>query len=442
MIEIVLATPKDRAWNSIRAYWSRLPGIRTVLIVAAFLRLASIPLVHNFHHPDTWEFGPIAKNIDAGLGYTVLLKNGLRVPSAWEPPAYAYFLAFFYRLGGESPMTYLIIEILQAALGILLVYVVYRLALLLLGQRCAIVAAGLIAIYPAQVYMCNEIHSISIYILLEVAAVFFLIRYLKVTQSWKDIIAAGLCMGLTMLFRGEAPAILLLYAVILVLLGGRRAARYAAVFVLIASACLAPWTIRNYREFGRIVPVATIGGWDLWIGNNPQATGSDRYNFAPPPPEVQKAFDQVPLDREYEVAKDDAIKKITLNYMRTHPRQEAVLVMKKLFMFFVFDPGHQKGRRPAYWVPSLLLTFLAVYGAILRGKDLIREDLFLVASVLLAVAVGVAVIVLPRYKIAIDPFLVIFAANAIVHLASWTRQGATEGSGQIRDTASEPVRVN
>ena len=121
MIEIVLATPKDRAWNSIRAYWSRLPGIRTVLIVAAFLRLASIPLVHNFHHPDTWEFGPIAKNIDAGLGYTVLLKNGLRVPSAWEPPAYAYFLAFFYRLGGESPMTYLIIEILQAALGILLV---------------------------------------------------------------------------------------------------------------------------------------------------------------------------------------------------------------------------------------------------------------------------------------------------------------------------------
>jgi 4-amino-4-deoxy-L-arabinose transferase-like glycosyltransferase len=36
---------------------------------------------------------------------------------------------------------------------------------------------------------------------------------------------------------------------------------------------LAPWTIRNYQDFDEPVPVVTSTYLDLWVGNNPNATG-------------------------------------------------------------------------------------------------------------------------------------------------------------------------
>ena len=36
---------------------------------------------------------------------------------------------------------------------------------------------------------------------------------------------------------------------------------------------LVPWTFRNYRIFGEVVPVVTSAPYHLWMGNNPKATG-------------------------------------------------------------------------------------------------------------------------------------------------------------------------
>src|SRR5436305_7313095 len=116
--------------------------------------------------------------------------------------------------------------------------------------------------------------------MLEVGVVLLLIRNSEDSRSWKNVLAAGMCMGLLMLFRGETPALMLLYTVILFLRVGLKGATQAMVFALVASACLAPWTIRNYSVFGRFVPVCSSGGLSLWVGNNPLATGDDRYPAA------------------------------------------------------------------------------------------------------------------------------------------------------------------
>ena len=426
--------------------WLRL---RTVLIVAALLRLCSILVVRSFLHPQTWEFGLLAENLVKGLGYSDLMWNGSYQPSIYMPPAYPYFLAFFYRIGGERPVTFLLVEFIQAGLGVLLVYLVYRLALILMGKPEAIVAACLSAIYPTQVYMANEFHPINIYIVLEAATVFFLVRYLEISASWNDIIRAGLCAGILMSFRGETPALILLYAAILLFRGGLKAAKPALVFVVIAFICLAPWTIRNYRVFGRIVPVCASGGINLWIGNNPAATGDDRYavadiirgdfargdvspnEFEQLPLDVKQAFRQIPINRNSQIAKDEVLKNLALDFMRIHRKQEAILSLKKLFAFFVFDPRHEKGSQPMYWLPSILLSLLGIWGAVLRGKKLMLEDLLLVASILFAVAIGMVVFVLPRYKIVVDPFIMIFAASGLCSLFRSRRTSAEPAQSKI-----------
>ena len=422
------------------------PILRVVLIVAALLRLASVVVIRSFLHPETWEFGPLAENIVKGLGYSDLMQNGTYQPSIYMPPGYPYFLAFFYRIGGIRPATFLTIELIQAGLGVLLVYLVYRVALMLIGRPEAILAACLTAVYPAQVYLCNEFHPINLYIVLEAATVFFLVRYLEVSTSWKDLALAGVSGGMLMSFRGETPALTLLYAAVLLLRGGLKVAKSATVFLLIAFACLAPWTIRNYLVFDRIVLVCASGGLNLWIGNNPAATGDDRYreadvvrgnflrgeqrpdNLEQLPSELRESFRPIPVDTNAQIAKDQLLKRSALNFIRTHPREEAMLSLKKLFAFFVFDPRHEKGRHAVYWLPSILMSLFAIWGAVVRGKKLLMQDLLLVLSILFAVAVGIAVFVLPRYKIVIDPFIIIFASTGLCGLFATWKIGKTAKS--------------
>jgi hypothetical protein len=239
------------------------PRIGLILWVAALLRVGSVLLLRTFLHPVTWEFGDIAATIHAGLGYTIPLPHGGRAPSAYMPPGYPYLLVLLLKLGGGRPLAWLILELIQAGLGVLLVYVIYRTALLLMDRRVATLAAILVAVYPTQVYTCNEFHSINFYIVLGAAAVFFLTRYSEQTGSWKDIVLAVFSMGLLMLFRAEAPALLCRYTVILVWRRGRKAATPAAAFLVIARLCLAPWTLRNYVVFRRLVPVTVSAGVNL-----------------------------------------------------------------------------------------------------------------------------------------------------------------------------------
>ena len=50
-------------------------------------------------------------------------------------------------------------------------------------------------------------------------------------------------------------------------------------------------------------------------------------------------------------------------------------------------------------------------------------------SIVLALAMVVVVVYLPRYRIIIDPFLIVYAANAIVH----GRLGMWLGFGESRE---------
>lgn len=409
----------------------KLPDLRIVLIVAALLRLMSVVVVRSFLHPQTWEFGLLAENLVKGLGYSDLMLNGSYQPSIYMPPGYPLFLAFFYGIGGQQPVTFLVITLIQAGLGVLLVYLVYRLALIVMGKRESILAACVTALYPTQVYMCNEFHAINIYIVLQAATVFFLARYVEISAAWDDLVMAAFCAGTLMFFRGEAPALVLLYAAVLLLRGGLKFAKPTLAFLLIAFACLAPWTFRNYRVFGRVVLVCASGGVNLWIGNNSLATGDDRYEaadivrgdfargavspdeFEQLPFEIRQAFNRIPIGRNSQIEKDEVLKQLAFNFMLSHPKEEAILALKKAFAFFVLDPKHEKGRESAYWIPSVLLSALAILGVVLRGRKILLQDLLLLASILFAVAVGIAVFVLPRYKIVVDPFIMIFAAAGL-----------------------------
>jgi hypothetical protein len=225
-------------------------------------------------------------------------------------------------------------------------------------------------------------------------------------------------MGALLLCRAEAIALLLGYALILVWRCGRRSTLQAVATCLIAGTCLAPWTIRNYRALGHPVLITTSGGFNLWVGHNLCATGNSDYSLDCLRPDQRALLDREPRGRDFEIADDHLFTAFAVDFIRSHPRGELRLAARKLFFFLLFDPTHKKAAKAAYWAPSLLLTFLACHGIWLRRCNLLKQDLPLTFSILFGILLGIALFSLPRYRITIDPFLSIYAADAIVSIAS------------------------
>ena len=77
---------------------------------------------------------------------------------------------------------------------------------------------------------------------------------------------------------------------------------------------LAPWAVRNFREFGEVVPVVDSAMLHLWIGNNPQATGGpldERSLRASLPPERLQALLAEPNQaRRYASLGQDVIREV------------------------------------------------------------------------------------------------------------------------------------
>ncbi len=388
--------------------------INVILSLAATLRVCSIFIIRSYFHPVTWEFGFIARFIVQGHGFSY---GGPHMPSAFMPPGYPLLLAAMIYAFGDTPLAFLLLALLQAAFGVLLVYLVYLLTFEIYGfESIACASAALAALYPPLVYMCNEFHSISFYIVLSAGTVLFLVRAIKHSGEWRNVIYAALMMGLLLLFRAEALALALVFALLLLRVNERFSLARPAVFLAISLACLSPWVLRNYHVFHHFVPTTTTAGLNLWIGNNPHASGSDRGDSKYVPPALQAQLAAVPVNAELELTQSRILTHAALLYIATHPKREIGLACRKLFDLWVFDPLHEKGRRPAYWVPSVLLSLLAAVGLFLGPKVPPGQ----LAPVLLSIAcsVGVAIVffALPRYKIVMDPFLCMFAAAALTGL--------------------------
>ena len=58
-------------------------------------------------------------------------------------------------------------------------------------------------------------------------------------------------------------------------------AKLAMAALLVFTIGLVPWTIRNYRVFGKFIVLRSNFGLELWLGNNPERYGHDVSMGAP-----------------------------------------------------------------------------------------------------------------------------------------------------------------
>lgn len=363
-----------------------------------------------------------------------IVEHGRLHPDAFRPPAYPIFLAALALVFDDRML--FAARIVQAILGAASVAIAGLLARQMAGSGAGLVAAGILAIYPAWLIYPVYIVAESLFTFLTLLGL-----WLWTCRGYWTAIASGVVLAIAMQTRAVGVATIAGIAVAstipLLLRARERSVARLALLLLACALTLAPWVVRNARLFGEFIPTDTASGWNFILGNNPLATG-------------RLELDQIPIVSEtyWSRATTDVERhKIGLEagaaFIRSHPWQSFTLALRKIGYLVGLEGRehawpysyHYHGRRSFAvvwaWGLALLVSFPIVMLAGLAGMIRPRATSSTLHVTLIAVLVFAALVHVgsfgeSRFHVPWVPVLAIMASTLCASRAgmpwSWPRR--------------------
>jgi len=307
--------------------------------------------------------------------------------------------------------------LIDIALSTVLVWLIYELTdAIFASKRAAILAAAVAAVYPYFIF----------YSIVGLTETLFMVLLLAAYLCWyrNAYIAASVFSVLGILTRPVldplAPLLLLYFAIAIRGLSFKAAAKYLAIYAGIYCVLMAPWWLHNYKAYQTFVRLNLGSGVALLSGNSPsnQTGGIDNNLEATMAP-----FGEIADP----VARDKAMQRAALNYIKEDPERFLIQAAKRFQRFWSPWPQTEEYSRPLYklisfcsFIPVLLLAlvFVVLYGRtyFLRIAPLLLFIVYL-SSLHLVFPASL------RYRLPVEPFLIILAAAGAVHLVDrWSQK--------------------
>jgi hypothetical protein len=185
--------------------------------------------------------------------------------------------------------------------------------------------------------------------------------------------------------------------------------------------CCIPWTIRNYVVMHSLVPLRSVLGLQLWVGNNPDARLVWLGDHHP----IHDSSERERYVRMGEIAYMSEKGKNAVQYILTHPRHEAELIAGRSVMFWAGGSTNPAGdfmqNHSAWFRYVLVFNLCAAFGALFGIVILFRRH----STYAFPLAAGPVVFPFayyltlsePRYRHPIDPTLMLLMAIALAESA-------------------------
>lgn len=186
----------------------------------------------------------------------------------YQAPLYPYFMGGIYAVVGASPTAVRVVQTLLGAAGCVVLGIG---GARLVGRRAGVLAAVALAVYPSAIFADGLIQKSSLDLFLVCALVATLgLAMERATTRWA--LAAGGVLGALVLTRENALALAPIVGLVLAR-AVRPPGRAVAGFVVGLTLVLAPVATRNRVVGGEWHLTTAQFGPNLYIGNNPLATG-------------------------------------------------------------------------------------------------------------------------------------------------------------------------
>ena len=310
------------------------------------------PLTH-----DEREYLALAQSLRDGDGLRLPPDHAAgTAPRFDRAPGYPAFLAAI-GARADTNAAPVRVKVVQAVIGAIVVWMLGAIALGAAGGRAGVVAAVISAGYPPLIWISSYVLSETLFMPIALGCVTLLHDARQRADAERAprgggamTVAAGLVAGAAILVR---PGMLFFLPIAALWFLRRHRWSLALAFCVSAAVVVSPWTLRNMREHGRFVLVASEGGVTFWTGNHPLAIG------------------------EGDLAANPAIKEAEIAFRSTHPG----LTAAELEPLYYRDALAYIASRPGWWLA--LLAKKAFYTFVPVGPSYtLHSTRYLVASVI------------------------------------------------------------
>jgi len=289
-----------------------------------------------------------------------------------------------------------------------------------LGPQTAWLGAFLLLVNPAWASLPQQAYSESLLMGLLSLAIYLCSRTWT-SGNWPTALAAGAVFGLSALVK-EIGLVIGCGALLVTwwTLRQRNYYGYGRIAVAFAAGMLivvTPWTLRNYRVFKHFVPITTNSMINLYMGNNPEATGSMKWKL---PEKVETLWQTPSQENAHEIAVSRTCGSEAVAYMRDNPWRTIALWPVKFWVLWGpvkrVDTGSSFARlfwlyRSIFWPPYLLLSCYGLWH--LRHELLGR---IIITSGVLGTLIHLLTYASPLYRAPYEFLFSVPASWAVVHL--------------------------
>lgn len=303
------------------------------------------------------------------------------------------------------------------ALAVISVWLVYAVADELFADQYARLFAGAAAAcYPPLIFFSVVGLSETLFIALMLAAFLCWYRARFTTAA----IFAVLAVLTRPVFDLFAPLLVLLFALVIHRLPLTRALRHLGVYMIIYCALMTPWWLHNYKAYGSFVRLTPGAGTALYAGNNPlNHSGGGNLGVDYDLGAFANITDPVERDR--------ALRSAAIDYIVHNPRRSVELAGLKFLRIWRLAPVNDAYRSAgtvlvsvASFVPLLLLAGFGLFTQRHRLRRLSPILLFGLGYT----AVHMILVGTIRYRLPLEPFLIVFAGAGFSDIMQRTQPRA------------------
>jgi Flp pilus assembly protein TadD/4-amino-4-deoxy-L-arabinose transferase-like glycosyltransferase len=432
------------------------PGL--IFVLALAVRLAYVaeirgepdferPLVDAGYH-DYWAWGTASGEWTLPMGVGV--DPELASTPYFRPPLPAYWLAAIFTVFGHDHYT---ARLLGALLGAASCVLLWAIGARLFDRRTAALGGVLAAVYWILPYFDSEYREVGLLVFLYAASVLALLRYRERPGAARAALA-GVLLGLAVLAKpnGLLIAAAAMAWMVWVTRGQqerRSALKHAGLLAAGVALCVAPVTLRNLVRGGDLVLVSSNGGINLYIGNNPEATGV-AVDLPADIPRFDSAFDYPQIVRAVETREGRELSHSEVSrwfaararaWAFDNPAQVIELALTKAGAFWsgteiVSEKDLVAARRSSTVLNLVPLDFAAVFATALLGLVLAgfaagrdgptRPDRGALVLVLLFIGVTflsyLPFFVTGRYRAPIIPLMLLLSAYGVLRVVAFGRE--------------------
>jgi hypothetical protein len=436
--------------NSIK----RLLGSALVITICAFITRMLV-LSYWWHGlaipvraflPYGYELGHVAKAIAAGQGFSSPLYLVNTGPTAWFTPIYPYLVAGIFKIWGiYTDPSKLVIITLNCAFAALTVIPIYYTAQRTFGKAAALGASWAWVFLPSALF-----YPIAWIWDTAMAALFLsLIFWATLVVSEKKKILPWIGYGAlwaTGVLINPSMLSLLPFLAGWALWQSRKNStqwpKFATGMLLIFALGLVPWTVRNYRVFGKMIVLRSNFGLELWLGNNPDVP--DLWSpWLHPNENMDEAMKYKNMG---EIHYMEEKQREAFAFMRTHPADTMNFMYRRFvenWLAISDSPVDFWGTTPlyirAFFVLNVILSLFTFLGVLFAYRfrnpqafpyamvPLIFPIIFYITHASL------------RYRFPMDPIMMILAAYGMVSMVQALRGKSAEVPDAVAPAASVPT---